>query len=302
MTSDQGLVVTSLIVNVISSVGIIFVNKELVFGVAGFRFGSLLTMIHFIATFLGCLFCMKKGWSQRKKLRLRSVFAISLAFCGYVVFNNLSLFKNSVTVYQISKIICTPVIVLIEYRMYRNPLPRLTIVALCIVCLGSILTVGSDTSLTPVGLLWCLLAILSNSFYTVWGKSMQVELHCTPMQLLSYQAPLSAVMLLFTFPVLDNAPELWEYSWTWTTFWCIGLSCVFAFGVNFSFFVFVGKTSGLTVNVLGYLKTSLVLILSWIFNSAAVNVSSVVGTLLTLLGLALYMVGKSRAQTRKAVQ
>lgn len=301
MPSESFLVVSSLIVNVVSSVMVIFANKQLVFGWAGFHFGTILTIIHFVATFLGCLCCVWMGWSERKKLRLKSVFLISCAFCGYVVFNNLSLLKNSVTVYQVSKIVCTPVIAIIEYRKYHNQLSLRVLFALFLVCCGSVLTVGGDTSLSAVGLLWCFLAIVSNSFYTVWGKSMQVDLECSPLQLLFYQAPISATMLLLSFPLFDNVIELWHYQWTFATLISIVVSCIFAFGVNFSFFVFVGKTSGLTMNVVGYLKTALVFVINWLFNSAEMTTSSAVGTMLTLIGLALYMMSKSQHSVGKRV-
>eukprot|EP00796_Vickermania_ingenoplastis_P006000 gene6000-4305_t len=244
MSAEQWLVILSLCTNVVSSIGIIFVNKELVFGKAGFHFGCVLTVIHFLATFGGCLACFYLGYVNHKHLRLRSVVLISFAFCGYVVFNNLSLLHNSVTVYQMSKIMGTPVIASIEYKKYRRPLNKLTISALILICFGSTFTVGTDTTLTLKGLIFCVLAILSNSFYTVWGKSMQVDLKVSPLQLLMYQAPMSAAILVVCCPGLDDMRELFSYQVTWQTVGCIGLSCLLAFCVNFSFFVFCRKNVG----------------------------------------------------------
>merc|ERR1712146_797948 len=133
-----------------------------------------------------------------------------------------------------------------------------------------------------------ILAIVANSFYTIWGKTKQNELGVTPMQILTYQAPLSAAMLLFTVPVLDPWHEMMQWQASPRAVLFIMLSCIFAFGVNFSFFLFVGQTSPLTMNVVGYLKTCLVFLGGFAFFDTQPTVQNVMGIVVTLLGLALY--------------
>ncbi|KAH9579753.1 Sugar phosphate transporter domain [Trypanosoma melophagium] len=286
----------SLLLNIISSVGVIIINKRLVYMEAEFRFGTLLTVIHFIVSFLGCLLFAKLDCFKIKPVSIYKVIPISLAFCGYVVFNNLSLLTNTVSVYQTSKIICTPVIVWIEYVYYHRREKKWTLLSLIPICIGVSFTVYSDTNLNFSGSVWALLAIISNSLYTIWGKTKQSELGVTPMQLLLYQAPLSAVILLLFVIPLDGMGELMAYKVTFTTIWTIALSCVFAFGVNFSFFLFVGQTSPLTMNVLGYLKTALVFVGGFIFVNSEATSKTVFGVLLTLIGLAFYTYSKMVGQ------
>jgi solute carrier family 35 protein E3 len=282
----------SLALNVISSVGVIFINKRLVFNAAGFHFGTALTVLHFLITAVGCYTFAKTGFFELKKLPWSKVLSISLAFCGYVVFNNLSLLTNSVSVYQISKILCTPVIVAVEWFYYGKKQSRATVLSLLPVCIGIAIAVYSDSSLNWVGSFWCVLAIISNSFYTIWGKTKQDELKCNALQILSYQAPMSAVMLLFFIPVADDLAALQAFKMTSRAAAYIGLSALFAFGVNFSFFLFVGQTSPLTMNVLGYLKTCLVFIGGFLFFDVTPTVQNVVGISLTMLGVALYSKAK----------
>lgn len=283
----------SLALNVCSSVGVIFINKRLVFMSAGFHFGTMLTIIHFIVTFIGCIMFAKMKFFEVKALNLWKVLPISLAFCGYVVFNNLSLLTNSVGVYQTSKILCTPVIVAVEYVAYHKRETRETLISLLPVCIGVFITVYTDNELNWIGSVWAILAIVSNSFYTIWGKTKQSELNVSPMQILTYQAPLSAAMLLFATPI-DGLSQLRAYTYTPFAVFAIGLSCVFAFGVNFSFFLFVGQTSPLTMNVVGYLKTCLVFIGGFVFFKSEMTLQNVAGVSITMLGLALYMQAKSR--------
>lgn len=293
-------VVLSLLLNVVSSVGCIFINKRLVYMAANFPFGTCLTILHFLVTFAGCVGFAKAHYFEMKRLELRKVLSISLAFCGYVAFNNLSLLTNSVSVYQISKIVCTPVIIGVEWYQYGIRQSRETLLALLPVCVGIFITVYSDANLNWWGSFWCVLAIIANSFYTIWGKTKQSELGVTPMQILSYQAPLSATILLFTVPYLDNWKALTAWQPTTPALFYIALSCVFAFGVNFSFFLFVGQTSPLTMNVVGYLKTCLVFIGGFLFFDTIPTVQNVTGVLVTMVGLGLYTKAKMAPSERKS--
>ena len=292
LTKELAQLGISLLLNVVSSVGCIFINKRLVFMAAKFPFGTALTIIHFLVTFLGCLFFARLHYFELKRLDISRVLSISLAFCGYVAFNNMSLLTNSVGVYQISKIMCTPVIVSLEHFVYEQRQSREVILSLVPVCVGIFVTVYTDTDVNFVGSMWALLAIGANSLYTIWGKTKQNELGVSPMQILTYQAPLSGCILLFLLPFFDPWHDLvkWEPTTNGVTF--ILLSCLFAFGVNFSFFLFVGQTSPLTMNVVGYLKTVLVFLGGFIFFDTQPTVQNVSGIAITLLGLALYSKAK----------
>lgn len=62
-------------------------------------------------------------------------------------------------------------------------------------------------------------------------------------------------------PMFDDVTALSKYQYTLPTVMRILLSCVFALGVNISNYLVLGKTSPLTYQVLGHLKTILILIL-----------------------------------------
>jgi solute carrier family 35 protein E3 len=292
----------SLAINVISSVGVIFINKRMVFMQADFPFGSTLTVIHFLVTFLGCLAFAHFRFFSVKKLQIKSVLSISMAFCGYVVFNNLSLLTNTVPIYQLSKIVCTPLIVAVEYLIYKKREPLPVLLSLIPVCLGICITVYSDSSVNLVGSFWAVLAIVANSFYTIWGKTKQVELGVSPMQILTYQAPISVVILAVTVPLLglDSMPDLMAYKMNVYALWAIGISCIFAFGVNFSFFLFVGQTSPLTMNVVGYLKTCLVFVGGFVFFDTTLSHQQGIGIVVAMAGLAAYT--KAKMDQAKAAE
>ena len=69
---------------------------------------------------------------------------------------------------------------------------------------------------------------------------------------------------------------------------CLVASTFVAFLVNLSFFLASRKTSPLSVNVLGYLKTVLVMVGGMVLFGGSHSPQNVLGVLVTLLGLAWY--------------
>ena len=62
-----------------------------------------LTLINFIGTSIGLYLCLAAGFFKRKSVAVRDVIPLSLSFCGFVVFTNLSLKFNTVGTYQVSR-------------------------------------------------------------------------------------------------------------------------------------------------------------------------------------------------------
>ena len=90
--------------NFTSAVGIIFVNK-VVFKEYGFHYATFLTVCHFIVTFIGLFILTRINFFKPKKVKISEIIPLCLAFCGFVVFNNLSLQYNSVGFYQLMKVL-----------------------------------------------------------------------------------------------------------------------------------------------------------------------------------------------------
>lgn len=236
--------ILSLTLNVAASCGTIFLNK-LLFQKYRFKFATLLTVCHFVVTFLLVLLCAYFKLFTVKRLELRRVLPISLAFCGYVVFNNISLLYNSVSFYQVMKILCTPTIIAIETLVYHKPTSFQVKLTLIPVCFGIFITVFTDVDMNLVGTVFAVIAVGSNAMYTIYGKRKQNELNVNAMQILLYQSIMSAVILLFCIPICDDVSELMQYEWTVENVLMVLATCITAFLVNLSFFLIVGKTSPL---------------------------------------------------------
>eukprot|EP00742_Colponemidia_sp_Colp-10_P003811 GILJ01004061.1.p1 GENE.GILJ01004061.1~~GILJ01004061.1.p1 ORF type:complete len:320 (-),score=44.79 GILJ01004061.1:148-1086(-) len=287
MVSINGVTASYMLLNFIASVAIIWVNK-LVFKVHHFDFGTTLTFFHFVVTFAGLYVCKIYKLFEVKTLKVGDVLPLCGAFCGFVVFNNLSLLFNTVSVYQLMKVMTTPTIVTIQYSLYGVSLDNMLKLSLVPVCIGVTLATVSSIEMTLVGAIYGVLGIVSASMYQIWVGTKQKELGVNSMQLLFYQAPISAILLIFCIPFFDNVSNLLAFEYTFPAVSAIVLSSVLAFVVNLSIFLVIAKTSPISYNVLGHCKLCAILIGGFVLFGDQTNTRNMIGILMTICGIVWY--------------
>ncbi|CCW64739.1 unnamed protein product [Phytomonas sp. EM1] len=81
--------------NIILSIGLIFINKE-IFEEFGFPHALILTTIHFAFTLLVLIACRWLGIFKFRRLPIFEILLACLGFCAYVSLSNLSLMLNPV--------------------------------------------------------------------------------------------------------------------------------------------------------------------------------------------------------------
>mmetsp|Transcript_13971 Transcript_13971/g.23091 ORF Transcript_13971/g.23091 Transcript_13971/m.23091 type:complete len:365 (+) Transcript_13971:193-1287(+) len=277
--------------NVLSSIFIVFTNKW-VYETYRFNYPTTLTLIHFLVTFLGLHMCSLVGMFQVKKLEIIKIVPLSLSFCGFVVLTNISLKYNSVGFYQIAKVMTTPVVMTIQYYVYHIRAENKIKMTLVPIIIGVSIATVTDFKLNAIGFIYAVLGVIVTSFYQVWVGTKQKELQVSSMQLLYYQAPLSAFMLLFVIPFLDNVrtgpDSLWHYKYSNMATFMILLSGFIAFLVNLSIFLVIGRTSPVTYNVLGHFKLTTIILGGFFLFGAPVDWRNIAGILLTLTGVFAY--------------
>jgi len=215
---------------------------------------------------------------------------LSVSFCGFVVLTNMSLQLNSLGFYQLMKILTTPTIVLIEYFWYGKTYTIKILVSLALVLCGVTLGTTGDIKFNFFGTIIALTAVIIASLYQIWVGTEQAELQVNSFQLLYYQAPISAILLLLV--IMATEPEAFFHAeeWMFNSRLVIFIltTAVCAFFVNLSTFLVVGKTSPITYNVLGYFKLCVVMLGHFTFFNNPLVLQQVVGTLITIVGVVLY--------------
>lgn len=249
----------SLLTNLVSACAIVFVNKAVLSGVH-FRFTVALTCIHTVATWLtSCVLC-NLGIIVRKQLPKRAVASLAGAFAGYIVLCNVSLQRNTVGFYQLTKIMIAPTVLVMGAIAHRRA-PSLS-VALCVmvVSVGIGLATAFDTQVMTnlPGLVVGLLSVVVSAQYGTWIGSMTEQHDVTSMQLLEQYLPYASLMMLICVPVesmLLGDTTVLTFNYTPLAGGLIILSTLLGVLVTFSTFLVIGNTSPLTYAVAGHAKT-----------------------------------------------
>ncbi|XP_072025808.1 solute carrier family 35 member E3-like isoform X2 [Amphiura filiformis] len=285
---SQTLVSISIVINLCSSICIVFVNKYLY---VNYNFPNLtLTCIHFYMTSLGLVICQKCNLFNPKSLPIARVLPLSLTFCGFVVFTNLSLQNNTVGTYQLAKAMTTPCILVIQTMFYNKTFSGKIKLTLIPITLGVILNSYYDVRFNVLGTAYATMGVLVTSLYQVWVQAKQQEFQVNSMQLLYYQAPLSAAILSCLVPFFE--PVLSEgglfQGWPTEALTMMFLSGCIAFSVNLTIFWIIGNTSPVTYNMVGHMKFCLTLLGGYFLFADPLKLNQMLGVAMTFSGILLY--------------
>ncbi|XP_029453090.1 solute carrier family 35 member E3 [Rhinatrema bivittatum] len=288
MAAPRGLIAAALLVNLFSSICIVFVNKWL-YVRHGFP-NVTLTLVHFLLTWLGLCICQQLHAFVPKSLRPAQVLPLALSFCGFVAFTNLSLQNNTIGTYQLAKAMTTPVIIAIQSLFYGKTFSARIKCTLIPITLGVILNSYYDVKFNALGILFATLGVVVTALYQVWVGAKQQELQVNSMQLLYYQAPMSSLLLLCVVPLFE--PVYGEGGifgpWSASAIILLLMSGVIAFLVNLSIYWVIGNTSPLTYNMFGHFKFCITLLGGYILFKDPLSVNQGLGILCTLLGILAY--------------
>ncbi|KAH3818737.1 hypothetical protein DPMN_120462 [Dreissena polymorpha] len=214
---------------------------------------------------------------------------LAMTFCGFVVFTNLSLETNTVGTYQLIKTMTTPCIMLIQTQYYEKSFSLPVKLSVIPIAVGVFLNSMFDIKFSLIGIIFATVGVLVTSLYQVWVGEKQKEFQVNSMQLLYYQAPLSALMLVVVIPFIEpiNLSKVFTL-WPLETLGMVLASGVVAFSVNLSIFWIIGNTSPVTYNMVGHLKFCLTLLGGYLLFHDHLNWLQITGILTTLSGVIAY--------------
>lgn len=155
-----------IVLNVASAVGVVMANK-VVFSVFNFKFGTVLTVIHFVVTAFALELLVALKAFPAKSVPIMTIVPLSLSFCGFVVLTNLSLQYNSVGFYQMAKVMTTPCVALIQYFFYSVSFTLPVIATLVVTCVGVIVATFAEVNLSPIGLFFAASSVLVTALYQI---------------------------------------------------------------------------------------------------------------------------------------
>ena len=118
INSNKIALLTGCMSNAFTSIFIVFINKCIFIY---YEFPNMaLTCIHFIFLFIGLLICLKLKLYEFKRLQLTKMIPLSILYCFLMVFQNLSLQYNTITTFQITKLLSTPLVMTFSIVIERK--------------------------------------------------------------------------------------------------------------------------------------------------------------------------------------
>ncbi|KAK8566160.1 hypothetical protein V6N12_059695 [Hibiscus sabdariffa] len=253
--------------NAVTSVGIIMVNKALM-ATYGFSFATTLTGLHFATTTLLTVLLRSLGYIQDSYIPLPDLLKFVLFANFSIVGMNVSLMWNSVGFYQIAKLSMIPVSCFLEVVFDKVRYSRDTKLSIVLVLLGVAVCTVTDVSVNVKGFVAAVIAVWSTALQQYYVHSLQRKHSLGSFDLLGHTAPVQAASLLLAGPFVDywlTEKKVYAYNYTMISMFFIILSCTIAVGTNLSQFICIGRFTAVSFQVLGHMKTILVLTLGFLF-------------------------------------
>ncbi|KAJ7967033.1 UDP-galactose transporter 2 [Quillaja saponaria] len=278
--------------NVISSVGIIMANKQLMSNKGyAFSFATTLTGFHFAVTALVGLVSNATGYSASKYVPMWELLWFSIVANMSITGMNFSLMFNSVGFYQISKLSMIPVVCVMEWILHNKHYSREVKMSVVVVVIGVGVCTVTDVKVNLKGFLCACLAVLSTSLQQISIGSLQQKYSIGSFELLSKTAPIQALSLLVFGPFIDyylSGKLITNYKISTGATFFILLSCSLAVFCNVSQYLCIGRFSAVSFQVLGHMKTVCVLTLGWLLFDSELTFQNIMGMLLAVVGMVIY--------------
>ncbi|KAK1388713.1 UDP-galactose transporter 2 [Heracleum sosnowskyi] len=278
--------------NIISSVGIIMANKQLMSSDGyAFTFATTLTGFHFLVTALVGAVSNATGLSVSKHVPIWELLWFSVVANMSITGMNFSLMLNSVGLYQITKLSMIPVVCVMEWILHSKNYRREVKMAVVVVVVGVGVCTVTDVKVNAKGFICACVAVLSTSLQQISIGSLQKKYSIGSFELLSKTAPIQAVSLLTLGPFIDfslSGNNILEYSLSYGFFVFVFLSCSLAVFCNISQYLCIGRFSAVSFQVLGHMKTVCVLVLGWVLFDSVLTVKNIMGMLIAVVGMVIY--------------
>ncbi|XVF46321.1 hypothetical protein PTKIN_Ptkin03bG0018300 [Pterospermum kingtungense] len=290
MSSFQLGVIGALFLSVASSVSIVICNKALMSNL-GFPFATTLTSWHLMVTFCTLHAALRFNMFENKPVDMKTVMLFGILNGVSIGFLNLSLGFNSIGFYQMTKLAIIPFTVLLETIFLKKQFSQKIKLSLFLLLVGVGIASLTDLQLNFVGTILSLLAIATTCVGQILTNTIQKRLNVSSTQLLYQSAPFQAAILFVSGPFVDQLltkQNVFAYKYSPIVLAFIILSCIIAVSVNFSTFLVIGKTSPVTYQVLGHLKTCLVLAFGYTLLHDPFTSRNIVGILIAIFGMGLY--------------
>jgi len=290
----------SLLFNIGSSVAVVMANKA-VFTHGAFSFPTTLTLLHYLSSYLFIVALRACGSfepravsADERPLEIATVFVWSL----HNALSNFSLAANSVGMYQLSKLLVTPILCTFDFAAYGRCVSPLRGLTLLFAGVGVGLATVTDLQFHSAGAAAAMASALASSVLKLLQTHLLQRHGWTSLQLM-HRTWLPQLALLALYAVPTDGLGLLSYSLSVPRALLLLLSCACGYLLNLSSLIALGTTSALTVVLLGQLKTCAILVVGFLLFDARPSARTVGGAALAVASIVLHTVLKIAEDRRR---
>ncbi|KAK4772226.1 hypothetical protein SAY86_014001 [Trapa natans] len=250
-----------------------------------------LTSWHLMVTFCTLHAAQRLNFFETRSVDMKTVILFGILNGVSIGLLNLTLGFNSVGFYQMTKLAIIPFTVLLETLFLKKQFSQKIKFSLFLLLIGVGIASITDLQLNFLGTVLSALAIITTCVGQILTNTIQKKLNVSSTQLLYQSAPFQAAVLFVSGPVVDQCltkKNVFAFKYSPIVLVFIVLSCLIAVSVNFSTFLVIGKTSPVTYQVLGHLKTCLILGFGYTLLHDPFTERNIVGILVAIFGMGLY--------------
>mmetsp|Transcript_110926 Transcript_110926/g.312724 ORF Transcript_110926/g.312724 Transcript_110926/m.312724 type:complete len:338 (-) Transcript_110926:98-1111(-) len=275
--------ILGIVLNVCATTGVVISNKALL---TRQRFPFIITglCLNFCTTFLVLATSVRLGVFSAKQLPIRDRWLVALTAVFTILFNNASVEANSVGTYQMAKLLIVPCIIFLErMRKIHRQYTAKMYVALVLIAVGVGLSTITDVELTMRGLAVGASSTILTAHYQIWQGSKQHE-HGLTAQQITHSVMLPQILISMPSGLVLDVAAPWMKRFLFLPPvgllerdaqgglvvlsgpggpLALGLNLVvnnlLAVGINLSTYYLIGATSPVTYQVVGQLKTVLII-------------------------------------------
>jgi len=258
---------------------------------------TFLTAMHMVLTALVLRAAARMGYFEKKSVGRAEVVKFGVLNSASIALLNLSLGFNSVGFYQMTKLSIIPVTVGLQMTYFNKKFSAGVKMSLLVLLLGVGASTVTDVQLNATGSVVGGLSVVTTALGQILTGSMQQKHQISSTQLLCASAPWMAMTLMILAPPVDgvlNGGNILESRYSNEVLIVAFISCGLAIAVNFATFAVIGKCSAVTYQVVGHLKTMLILGFGFAVVGDPIVAKNVFGLLVALCGMFLY----ARAEMR----
>lgn len=260
------------------------------------KYNISLSTLHFLATWgLLEVLCRLGLIARTCKVPVFKRVTLALLVMASIVMMNLNLAYNSIGFYQMSKLCCIPYMIIWNSIVKKTKYSIKELLSLALLLIGVGLFSVSDVEVNKIGTIFAIIAVASTSHNQMMTGSLQKEYGINGPELQLSIIPLEFLLGLISAIFFENIGE--------NTFIKSGFgpkkillimgTCSFAISTNIATFSLIGKSSSITYQVVGHVKTILLLVFGYIFfpskwESQQQMFKAISGIIIALIGVFLY--------------